>query len=230
MSKQALMVQGGWDGHEPEQCVAIFAELLRAAGFTVRVEDSMAVYTDADYMQSLDLVVPIWTMGEISKEQSEGLLQAVAGGVNLGGWHGGTCDAFRGNINYQDMTGGQFLNHPGGIIDYRVELTDREHPITRGIDDFAMHSEQYNMLVHPRVQVHASTVFSGEHPGAYAPDSAYLKGCRMPVVWTSSYGKGRIFYTALGHVAADFDVPEAKEITRRGLLWAAGALEPASVG
>jgi type 1 glutamine amidotransferase len=43
----------------------------------------------------------------------------------------------------------------------------------------------------------------------------------MPVVWKRIWGKGRVFYSSLGHVAADFDVPEALEIQRRGLVWAA---------
>jgi len=221
---QALMVYGGWDGHEPEQTTRIFEQVLEDEGFEVRVEDSMDVYTDADYMAAIDLVVPTWTMGEIAPEQSKGLCQAVFNGTNLGGWHGGMCDAFRGNIEYQLMTGGQFLNHPGGIIDYEVDIRDSEDPITRGLSDFAMHSEQYNMLVHPSNEVLATTTISGEHEG-----SDYLAGVIMPVVWKKRYGKGRVFYSALGHVAADFDVPEAKEIQRRGLLWAAGCLDGATV-
>ncbi|MDA3962758.1 MAG: ThuA domain-containing protein [Planctomycetota bacterium] len=222
---KALMVYGGWDGHEPKQTTDIFEQVLKDEGFEVRVEDSMDVYTDQDYLHSVDLVVPTWTMGEISKEQSQALCQAVfEGHIALGGWHGGMCDAFRSNIEYQLMTGGQFLNHPGGIIDYEVNIIDSEDPITRGLSDFAMKSEQYNMLVHPSNQVLATTTFSGEHG-----NSEYLAGMIMPVVWKKQYGKGRVFYSALGHVATDFDVPECKEIQRRGLLWAAGCLEDAPV-
>lgn len=210
------MVWGGWDGHEPEQTVKRFEPFLRESGFEVRVEDNMDVYTDAEYMNSLSLVVPIWTMGTIEKEQEEGLLAAVKAGVGLAGWHGGTGDAFRNNTNYQWMTGGQWVAHPGNIIDYTVQIADPDHEITRGIGEFAMHSEQYYMHTDPGNNVLATTTFSGEHEGA-----DWIAGTVMPVLWTRMWGAGRVFYSALGHVNSDFDVPEAAETVRRGMLWAA---------
>ena len=213
--KKALMVWGGWPGHEPKICVEIFAPLLEAAGMDVEISDTLDVYLDEEKMRSLDLVVPIWTMGTITKEQEKGLLTAVRNGVHLGGWHGGTADAFRNNVDYQFMVGGQWVAHPGGIIDYRVNVTNHDDPITKGIPDFAMHSEQYYMHVDPSNEVLATTTFNGEH-------AFWIDGVTMPVVWKRMYGNGRIFYSSLGHVAADFNVPEAKEIQRRGLLWAAG--------
>ena len=213
--KKALMVWGGWPGHEPEACVNIFAPLLREAGFEVEIADTLDVYLGADKMAALDLVVPIWTMGTITHEQEKGLLTAVRNGVNLGGWHGGTADAFRNNVDYQWMIGGQWVAHPGNIIDYRVNIGSHDDPITAGLSDFAMHSEQYYMHVDPSNEVLATTTFGGE----YAP---WIAGTVMPVVWKRMFGKGRIFYSSLGHVAKDFDVPEAREIQRRGLLWAGG--------
>jgi type 1 glutamine amidotransferase len=127
------------------------------------------------------------------------------------------ADAFRNNTNYQFMVGGQWVAHPGNIIDYTVHITDREDPITAGLDDFAMHSEQYYMHVDPANEVLATTTFSGQY-------CAWVDGVVMPVVWKRRWGAGRIFYASVGHVAADFDVPEAKEIVRRGLLWAAREL------
>jgi type 1 glutamine amidotransferase len=116
------------------------------------------------------------------------------------------------------MVGGQWVAHPGGVIDYEVNIIDHDDPITRGLEDFKMHSEQYYMHVDPLNQVLATTTFSAEH----AP---WIGGVVMPVVWKKMYGKGRVFYTSLGHVAKDFDVPEAREIVQRGMLWAARALE-----
>jgi type 1 glutamine amidotransferase len=215
MTKKALMVWGGWEGHEPKTCVEIFAPLLAAAGMAVEISDTLDVYLDEDKMQSLDLIVPIFTMSTITKEQEKGLLTAIKNGVNVGGWHGGTADAFRNNVEYQFMVGGQWVAHPGNIIDYRVNVTNHEDPITQGISDFDMHSEQYYMHVDPSNEVLATTTFSGEH-------AFWVEGTVMPVVWKRMYGNGRVFYSSLGHVAADFNVPEAKEIQRRGLLWAAG--------
>ena len=208
------MVWGGWDGHEPRQCVEVFEPFLREQGFDVRVENSLEVYREEEYMQALSLVVPVWTMGQIAGEQEQGLLAAVRSGVGIAGWHGGMGDSFRNNTEYQFMVGGQWVAHPGGIIDYTVNLIDRDDPVTAGLADFAMRSEQYYMHTDPGNEVLATTTFSGEH-------CAWIEGCVMPVVWKRRYGEGRVFYTSLGHVAADFGVPEAKEIVQRGMLWAA---------
>ena len=213
--KKALMVWGGWDGHEPKQCVEIFAPLLEEAGMEVEISDTLDSYLDADKLAELDLIVPMWTMGTIEREQEHGLLKAIHDGVNVGGWHGGMGDSFRNNVDYQFMVGGQWVAHPGNIIDYRVNVTNQDDPITAGIPDFDMHSEQYYMHTDPSNKVLATTTFNGEH-------AFWIDGVVMPVVWKRMYGNGRVFYSSLGHVAADFDVPEVKEIQRRGLLWAAG--------
>jgi len=212
--KSALMVWGGWEGHEPKQCVDIFAPFLEEQGFEVRISDSLDVYREESYMRSLSLIVPVWTMGTITNEQEKGLLDAVRSGVGIAGWHGGMGDSFRNNCEYQFMVGGQWVVHPGGIIDYRVNIIDHEDPITKGLPDFDMHSEQYYMHVDPSNEVLATTTFSGEH-------CPWIAGVVMPVVWKRPYGAGRVFYCSLGHVAADFDVPEAREIVKRGMLWAA---------
>lgn len=212
--KQALMVWGGWAGHEPFQCVQLFAPLLQQAGFEVTISDTLDAYLDADKMRSYDLISQVVTMSTITREQEQGLLDAIEAGTGFAGWHGGMGDAFRNSTNYQFMTGGQWVAHPGSIIDYRVNITDRSDPIMAGLDDFAMHSEQYYMHVDPSNQVLATTTFSGQ----YCP---WIDGVVMPVVWKRRWGAGRVFYSSLGHVAADFNVPEACEITRRGFLWAA---------
>jgi type 1 glutamine amidotransferase len=214
--KKALIVWGGWDGHEPQKCAEVFAPLLQSSGFEVTVRDSMDIYADREQMATFDLIVPVWTMGSISGEQESGLMEAVKSGVGLGGWHGGMCDSFRSNTGYQFMTGGQFVSHPGNIKDYTVRIRDNDDPITQGISDFAMHSEQYYMHVDPGAQVLADTVFSGEDEGI-----DWIKGVEMPVVWKKMWGAGRVFYSSLGHVATDFEVEEAREIQHRGLLWAA---------
>lgn len=214
MAKRSLMVWGGWEGHEPKQCIDIFAPLIRKAGYEVDVETSLDVYTDAERMAAYDVITQVHTMSSITDEQEKGLLDTIAAGAGFAGWHGGMADAFRDNPEYQFMVGGQWVAHPGNIIDYTVNIIDRADPITAGLDDFRMHSEQYLMHVDPSNEVLATTSFSGEH----AP---WIEGTVMPVVWKRRWGQGRIFYCSLGHVARDFDVPEAKEIVRRGIIWAA---------
>lgn len=210
------MIVGGWEGHTPEASADVFTPLLEEAGFEVRREHTLDVYLDTDLLNAQDLIVPIWTQDQISNEQLEGLQGAVHSGIGLAGWHGCLADSFRHSPHYQFMVGGQWVAHPGGIIDYEVNITDHDDPITSDLNDFKIRSEQYYMHVDPSNEVLATTTFSGEHAGAY-----WIKGVTMPVYWKRMWGKGRIFYSSVGHTAPDFDVPEAREIMRRGMLWAA---------
>ena len=211
--KSALFVWGGWSGHEPKQCVDVLAPLLEKEGYQVEVSDTLDVYLDESKMKSLGLIVPVWTMGTITREQEKGLLNAVRSGAGIAGWHGGMGDSFRNNTEFQFMVGGQFVAHPGGIIDYGVNIIDHEDPITQGINDFRVRSEQYYMHVDPSNHVLATTVPPREH-------TPWIEHCVMPVAWRRTWGKGRVFYCSLGHVARDFEVPEALEIVRRGMIWA----------
>ena len=214
MTKKAIMVWGGWEGHEPKQCADIFAPILEAEGFAVTISDTLDTYKDHDLMAEQDLVVPTWTMGQIEGEQEQGLLAAVDRGTGIAGWHGGMADSFRNNTTYQFMVGGQFVAHPDGIIDYTVNIAAPDDPIVAGLDDFQMHSEQYYMHTDPGNQVLATTTLEGRQ------SAPWVNGTVMPVVWKRAWGAGRVFYSSLGHVARDFGVPEAREIQRRGMLWA----------
>ena len=211
--KTALYVWGGWDGHEPKQCGDIFVPILRADGFDVEVSDTLDSYLDAERMRAYDLIVQAWTMGTITREQRQSLAEAVESGVGLAGWHGGLGDSFREDTDYQFMIGGQWVAHPGGVIKHEVNIVDHEDPITAGLNDFGMESEQYYMHVDPSNEVLATTTFSGD----VVP---WIDGVVIPVIWKRMWGKGKVFYTSLGHVAKDFEVPEAREIVRRGMLWA----------
>lgn len=211
--KSMLFVWGGWGGHEPQQCVDIFAPIMRAEGYRVDVLDHLDVYLDVEKLKQYDLISQVWTMGQIGKDQLKGLLAAIQSGVGFAGWHGGSGDSFRQETDYQFMVGGQWVAHPGGVIDYRVNITNHNDPITAGLEDFDMHSEQYYMHVDPANEVLATTTFKG----TYAP---WIEGTVMPVAWKRAYGQAKVFYCSLGHVAKDFEVPQAREIVRRGMLWA----------
>ncbi len=214
--KSALVVWGGWAGHDPEGCAGVLAPWLESAGFKVTVSDTLDAFLNRRRMARYSVIVPIWTMGEISREQSEGLQRAVRGGVGLAGFHGGMCDAFRQDTSYQFMTGGQFVAHPGGKVRYKVKVTAPKDAVVRGLGDFFMTSEQYYMHTDPGNRVLATTTFGGRHG-----DAPWIRGTVMPVVWKRMFGKGRVFYSALGHDASEFDVPEVFEIMKRGILWAA---------
>lgn len=215
--RKVLFIYGGWDGHEPEKFRDHFTSWMKAEGASVEIVDTLDVYLDKSLMSSIDLIIQIFTMSEITEDQEKGLLEAVKNGAGMAGWHGGMCDAFRQNVKYQFMTGGQWVAHPGNVIDYTVNITDREDPVTKGLSDFKMTSEQYYMHVDPNVKVMATTTFSGDH-------ADWIDGCVMPVVWKKMYGKGRIFYTSLGHNLGHVtEAPEAEEIIKRGIKWASAS-------
>lgn len=214
--RKVLYTYGGYQPHEPVQSLEIFKPWMEKEGAIVEAVNSLEPYADESYMKEIDLVLQTFTMGEISGKQEQGLIKAVSNGCGLAGWHGGLCDSFRQNTNYQFMTGGQWVAHPGGIIDYTVNISDHEDPVTSGLSDFDMHSEQYYLHVDPNMNVLATTAFSGEH----AP---WIDGCTMPVVWKKMHGSGRVFYSSLGHVMKDFKVPEALEIMQRGIKWASAS-------
>lgn len=206
--KRTLIVQGGWQGHEPKQVTEILARALRENGFEVEVSDTLDAFRDEERLKGLDLIVPEWTMGTIEREQLQPLLAAVRSGVGIAGVHGGMGDAFRYETEYQYMVGGQWVAHPGGDgVQYEVHIEDVPSPITEGLSDFTVSSEHYYMQVDPGNQVLATTL---------------LGEVIMPVAWTKKYGKGRVFYCSLGHVAQVFDqAPQILTMITRGMLWAA---------
>lgn len=210
--KQALIVWGGWHGHEPEQCAHIVRDMLLRNRYDVRIETQTRAFADPE-LARLDLIIPIYTMSKIEKDECANLSAAVRGGVGLAGFHGGMCDAFRDAVEYQFMCGGQWVAHPGGVIDFRVNVIRPDDPVMAGLSDFDYHSEQYYMHVDPSNDVLATTTFGGEH----AP---WVEGVVMPVVWKRRHGAGRVFYSALGHVSKEFDVHEMRTLFERGMLWA----------
>ncbi|MCL1855579.1 MAG: ThuA domain-containing protein [Clostridia bacterium] len=216
--KKALIFQGGWNGHEPELVSERFAGLLRKRGFTAEVYGTLDCLNDLESMMKLDLIVACQTMSELPKTCSDNLSKAIGAGVGLAGCHGGMCDAFRGDTQWQFITGGQWVSHPGGDgIHYRVNIHHGSGPITEGLQDFEVCSEHYYLHVDPAIEVLASTRF---------PSVPYYhianKPVDMPVAWTKYWGNGRVFYCSLGHHDDVFDKsPAAQTLMERGMLWAA---------
>lgn len=222
----ALITWGGWDGHEPEKVAQLFRKMLEDAGVSVTVTDSLDCFDDAAALQALDLIVPVWTMSTTTRERVKNVSEAVARGTGLAGCHGGMCDAFRDQVLWQFMTGANWVAHPGGDgVGYRVEIRDRDHPLTDGIADFDVLSEQYYLHVDPANHVLATTRFPTV-TWYHTPNGA----CDMPVAWTRKWGVGRVYYNALGHKANVIETGPAHEMLRRGLLWAAGSKAAAAAG
>lgn len=216
--RNVLLVYGGWDGHQPNVFAERVAAWLRTEGVgKLTISDSLGVYTNAKLMAETDLIIQYWTMGKITKEQETGLLTAVKNGTGLAGCHGGLGDSFRENTEYQYMVGGQWVAHPGGKIDYQVDIINVTDPITKGITDFEIkNTEQYYMHIDPNSEVLATTTFGGQH-------DSWIEGAVMPVSWKKYYDKGRVFYLSIGHDPNDFNTPSAWKLLTRGIQWASGS-------
>lgn len=217
MGRSALVVQGGWDGHEPVQVSERFCGMLRGEGFDVELSDTLDAFLDGEKLKALHLIVPVWTMGRITPEQCRPVLEAVASGVGIAGCHGGMCDSFRENVDWQFMTGGQWVAHPGndGTL-HQIQFKRTSGPLVEGLEDFEVATEQYYLHVDPAIEVLATTPFPVAK-GYHASNGAVS----VPVAWTKRWGHGRVFYNSLGHHNDVFDIPQAKEMMRRGFLWAA---------
>jgi len=226
---KVLVVRGGWEGHRPVAATELFLPFLAASGFEVRVSESTAVYADPSVMSDTDLIVQCVTMSTIEREEIAGLRAAVAAGTGLTGWHGGIADSFRASSDYLQLVGGQFATHPskepgacGGdetdnFLHYRVDLTalGREHPITAGLDDFELTTEQYWVLHDNLVDVLATTT----HP--VRPWHPWHRPIVSPVIWTRQWGSGRIVVSTPGHSLDVLENPNVRTVIERGMLWAA---------
>lgn len=213
MTKSALIVWGGWEGHEPEACANVVADMLSTHGFNVNLSDTTEAFADPE-LAKYDLITPVVTMSTIEKDELKNLVAAVRAGSGLGGFHGQMCDAFRNEPDYQFMVGGQWVAHPGDIMDFTVNVAKTDDPIMADISDFPYHSEQYYVHYDPSIEILATTRFNGSIFDE-------IEGVEMPVVWKRRFGKGRVFHSTLGHIAEEFKVPQMRTILERGLLWAA---------
>ncbi|TDC70613.1 ThuA domain-containing protein [Streptomyces hainanensis] len=213
-SRTALVVRGGWDGHRPVEATDLFLPFLAEHGFRVRTAESLDVYEDAEALAATDLIVQCWTMGEITPGQCAGLAAAVRAGTGLAGWHGGIVDAFRGSLDYTLLTGGQFLVHPPGFVHHRVSpVADHaDHPVIAGLGAFDVHTEQYWVATDPLIDVLATVTFDA--------DETRSRPAVVPAVWTRTWGSGRVFVSTIGHKLDDFDIPQVRTLTERGMLWA----------
>ena len=221
--RKALIVWGGWDGHEPKQVADVFERELKAHGFEVEVANTLDAFRTTD-LTPLSLIVPIWTMSTITGEQLTPVLDAVRGGVGLAGCHGGMGDAFRESTQWQWMTGGQWVAHPGDDgIEYTVRITQPDHFITAGAPaKFAVKSEQYYLHTDPSNNVLAVTRFPVAG-GPHTPNGSF----EMPQIWTRLWGQGRVYYNALGHHTDIVEQADILPLLVRGLLWAAQAEDAA---
>ena len=216
--KKALIFYGGWEGHEPQKVSSRLQTILEKNGFLVERFEGVECLSDREMLLTYDLIVPCLTSGALPAEYERNVSFAISRGVGIAGCHGGMCDAFRNSTEWQFITDGQWVSHPGGdSVTYTVDIHKGSSPIVEGIDSFDITSEQYYLHVDPSIEVLASTRF----PVVNYYNSAN-KPIDMPVVWTKYWGFGRVFYCSLGHHDDEFDrFPAISVLMERGMLWAA---------
>ncbi|WP_100408037.1 ThuA domain-containing protein [Bacillus solitudinis] len=211
-SRKAIIVAGGWEPHKPMEIAEILARLLKQENFEVEIVNTWEVFNDRAKVMQMDLIVPNWTEGTITPQQLDNFLDAVNNGTGVAGMHGGMGYTFPTELRYQFMVGGVFVTHPG--TRFKVEITNKAHPITRGLSDFEVIDEHYYMLLDPAIEVLATSYYE-----SYPPEVS--KPVYMPIVWTKKYGKGRVFYNSIGHSPEILLMPEVLTLMRRGMAWAA---------
>lgn len=228
-SRRALIVRGGWEGHQPVETTDLFLPFLESNGFSVRIEDSPAIFADAAELAATDLIVHVNTMSTIEPEPLAGLITAVRNGTGLAGWHGGIADAYRDSADYLHLIGGQFAHHASkppeqrtgeqsdSYLSYTVHITElgHTHPITAGIEDFDLVTEQYWVLSDEYNDVLATTTQEAR------PFDAWNSPVTSPAIWTRQWGEGRVFVSAPGHRLDVIEGSPVQTIIERGLLWAA---------
>lgn len=226
--RRAVVVRGGWDGHQPVEATDLFIPHLEENGFAVEVVDSPAPYADADLMAQTDLIVQCNTMSTIEPEQLTGLIAAVEAGTGFAGWHGGIADSYRNSSDYLHLVGGQFATHPGkeprerrgeqadNYVPHTVEVTElgRTHPIMAGIEEFSLVTEQYWVLADSYIDTLATTTQQ------VRPWDPWKRQVTSPAIWTRLWGDGKIFVSTPGHRVEVLEDPTVNAIIKRGLLWA----------
>ncbi|MCD7059872.1 ThuA domain-containing protein [Pelagibacterium xiamenense] len=211
--RKALVVYGGMELHTPKRGAETVGDILSGENFTVTVTDDYDALGASD-VGTYDLVVPVITDGELAKDKMTNLVEAIQAGTGLAGYHMGLATSFRASVPFRYAASCYWVSHPGNIITYRVDVTRPDHPIMAGIESFEHTSEQYYLNYDPAVEVLATTTFSGEfHP--------WRRNVEMPVVFTTTHDKGRVFYSSLGHTADELEIPQIRTILTRGLVWAA---------
>lgn len=205
-----MILAGGWPGHNPDEIADYLESFMRSGHEVMRASDLNVLRPEV--LSTVDILVLVWTYGEITDEQIQALMQAVQSGMGLMAWHGSTS-AFLANRPYKFLLGGQWVDHPGGDhVAYSVNFSN--DPLTKGLADIDVVTEQNYYLIDPSVKIVASTRIQSK-------DKPWIYGVETPIAWKRDWGAGKVFYCALGHKTEDIDSPSIKELISRTLRWLA---------
>ncbi|MCY9783913.1 ThuA domain-containing protein [Nocardiopsis sp. EMB25] len=215
-----LYLAGGWPGHNPDGVARWLTPKLHDLGYETELTADPSRL--GDDLSGFDLVLLGWTQSDTTERlppsTEERFSRSVRDGLGVAGWHG-MAASFRASLTYNMMVGGNCVSHPGGEgvrVPYKVRIVDHDHPVTSGVSDFEVASEQYYMHTDPSNHVLAETAFGGGH-------LPWIEGLTSPVAWTRTWGSGRVFYMSVGHYVEDLQIPDADRLLARGVRWATRA-------
>jgi type 1 glutamine amidotransferase len=198
MSKILLLV-GGLDYHNTPEHRSLLASLLSGSGrFATTLTEDMGILT-TDNLAGYDVVVNYTNRVQLSGEQVSALLSAVEGGKGFVGIHAAT-KTFLTSPSYFDMLGAWQIQHDP-FKEFTVNIVDKEHPITQGIENFQIEDELF--------------VVEGDmtkwHILARAEGHA--------IIYNKTFGRGRVHYNSLGHNAKTLNHPVFRQLVLRALDW-----------
>jgi len=202
--KKILIIYGGLKFHEPDKTIKLFISFLKSKNFAIDIRSNINIYSKINELKKYNIIFQNYGEKKIKRKQERGLIEAVKSGVGLVGFHAGLCDTFKNSYAYQYMVGGQFVYHPE-VKKFKV-IIDKKSRLLREIKNFNIKTELYYFHFSPDIKIHAWTVIENN--------------IKMPVVWTRTFGRGRIFYCSMGHNTKDFEKKEFFEIMKRGIIWA----------
>lgn len=201
----------------------ILAKMGQASGnFAVdyvRTDADMAQKMTAAALKNYDGVIFVSTTGTLPLPDREAFLQWIADGAAFIGVHA-AADTFNKPAPYQpylSMVGAEFKTHgPQSWVVCNVE--DGDHPATRHLGKARLvFDEIYQFKNYDRATLHGLLALD-KHPNNRTPGD-------YPIAWSKNHGKGRVFYTALGHRPDVWRSLWYQEHVQGGIRWALGLEE-----
>jgi len=228
-SKIKVLILTGENNHDWRATTPVLRDILERTGrFEVRVNEEVrgcGPETFAPY----DVLLLNYNVGKNQapwwdSRTREALLDFVRNGKGLVSVHASN-NAFAGWTEYDKLIGGTW-RETGGHAPYHtftVKLVDRDHPITSGLPtSFQQKDELYHGLsLQPEIHILA-TAFD-DPQNCVRAGQACGSGKDEPLIWTSRYGAGRVFQTALGHDVGAMGSAGFIATLQRGTEWAATA-------
>jgi type 1 glutamine amidotransferase len=195
--------------HNQPEHWALLAGMLRTADLAAAViTDDLADLTPAN-LARFDVLLNFSTDLVGTDEQMDALLGAVEAGAGFVGLHAANA-TFRASDTYAAMVGSRFARHPP-IKTFTVEIVDRDHPVTAGLDSFEVEDERYELKDE-------------------APDLRVLARAEGHTsIYVRQHGRGRVCYVAPGHDRRTLELPQYARLVHQAIAWTAG-MEPSAAG